>query len=251
MSAHLYLSPHLDDAVFSCGGLMALQDARGDPISVLTLFAGDPPDFRISSFAAELHARWGQAGPPIAIRRAEDRVACGRLGSSVVHLSFPDSIYRLGPGGEILYENSESLFGPLREEDEGLVDVLVHALQELQLSPANIYCPGALGGHVDHRLTRMAAERLGYNLIYYQDFPYATRGDAWPEELGKPPGAEKIIPLTPEALETWGHASSEYRTQLSTFWESEDELYDEIREFHDASGGVRLILPVETNPRPV
>jgi hypothetical protein len=97
----------------------------------------------------------------------------------------------------------------------------------------------------------MAAERLGYNLIYYQDFPYAIRGDAWPEELGKPPGAEKIIPLTPEALETWGHASSEYRTQLSTFWESEDELYDEIREFHDASGGVRLILPVETNPRPV
>ena len=222
---------------------MALQDARGEPISVLTLFAGDPPDFRISAFAADLHARWGQAGPPIAIRRAEDRVACGRLGASVVHLSFPDAIYRLGEDGEFLYENAPSLFGDIQEEDGGLVDVLVHALQERQLSSANFYCPAALGGHVDHRLTRMAAERLDVRLIYYMDFPYVARGATWVDAIEKPDGGEKTIPLTPEALETWGHAASEYRTQISSFWETEDELYEEIRSYHDEIGGVQLIFP--------
>lgn len=240
MHAHLYLSPHLDDAVFSCGGLMAMQDARGEPISVLTLFAGDPPDYRISDYAAELHARWGKAGPPIAMRRAEDRLACGRLGASVVHLDFPDAIYRLDDSGNALYPSSNSLFDPDAPEEGELLEQLVQALDEIDFGAAKIYCPMGLGGHVDHRLTRRAAEKLEIQILYYADMPYAARSDKL-NDLFNPQEVDWIsVPLNSEAIDAWVAAILEYQSQLSTFWQDEDELYKELRNFHDEHDGIPL-----------
>ncbi len=243
MVAHLYLSPHLDDAVFSCGGLMAMQDARGEPMSVLTLFAGDPPDYRISNFAAELHARWGQAGPPIAMRRAEDRLACGRLGATVVHLEFPDAIYRVDENNDPLYRTSESLFDRSPANENGLLDSLVEALQEIDFEDAHVYCPLALGGHVDHVLARTAAERLGISLRYYADMPYAARSDQLDSQFDPHSPEWEAVPLTDEAIDAWVSAVLEYQSQLSTFWQDEDELYKELRNFHDKFGGIPLHNP--------
>lgn len=241
MSAHLYLSPHLDDAVFSCGGLMALQDAAGEAVSVMTLFAGDPPDWSISPLAAQLHARWGKPGPPIAVRRAEDRVACGRLGSSVIHLGFPDAIYRKDESGQPLYASDEALFGPVAPQEASLVEALEAALREAQIGRATVYCPMGIGGHVDHRLTRRAAERLKVPLTYYREFPYAARGGEIPLEMSPPEGKKHIVALSEEALQAWVQAAAEYRTQLSTFWDEAQAMAEELRLFHDASGGIVLL----------
>jgi LmbE family N-acetylglucosaminyl deacetylase len=240
MVAHLYLSPHLDDAVFSCGGLMAMQDARGEPISVLTLFAGDPPDYRISEFAAQLHARWGKAGPPVAMRRAEDRLACGRLGASVVHLEFPDAIYRVNASEKPLYPDSESLFSGLGPEEEKLREDMAQALQEINFENAIVYCPMGLGGHVDHQLTRAAAEELDIRLIYYADMPYASRSEDLQAIFDQQDVHWKQVRLTEEAIDAWVSAILEYQSQLSTFWNDEDQLYKELRNFHDEYGGIPL-----------
>lgn len=241
MTAHLYLSPHLDDAVFSCGGLMAMQDARGEPVSVLTIFAGDPPDWHISPLAADLHARWGKAGPPIAVRRAEDRLACGRLGTTIVHLNFHDAIYRADPEGLPMYPTEETLFGEVHAQDMDLVEQIREAFMEADISMAKVYCPLAMGGHVDHRIIRMAAERFMRPLTYYFDFPYAARGGDVPPELGRPSGECVFVPLTEDAIETWAHAVTEYQTQLSTFWEDETQLFAELRDYHDSQGGIPLL----------
>lgn len=243
MAAHIYLSPHLDDAVFSCGGLMALQDARGEPISVLTVFAGDPPDYRISPLAAELHARWGKAGPPIAMRRTEDRLACARLGGSVVHLNYPDAIYRADEAGKPLYTSDNDLFSPPDPSESQLIKDLETSLRELDFQHTTVYCPLGYGGHVDHRLTRLAVERMGQSLYYYAEFPYAARGRSVPPELGEPSGKWRMIPISDEAIDAWVSAIIEYQTQLSTFWEDEDSLYQEVRDFHDAFGGIRIMHP--------
>ncbi len=243
MAAHLYLSPHLDDAVFSCGGLMAMQDARGEPISVLTVFAGDPPDYRISPLAAELHARWGKAGPPIAMRRTEDRLACARLGASVVHLEYADAIYRADEAGRPLYTSEQALFGPPDSSEAQLIEQLVESLMDIGSQQATIYCPLGYAGHVDHRITRLAAEKIGQPIYYYADFPYAARGRKVPPELGEPTGDWRMIPVGDEAIEAWVSAIAEYQTQLSTFWEDEESLYQEVRDFHDAFGGIRIMHP--------
>ena len=49
---HVYLSPHLDDAVLSCGGLIHRQVVAGQRPLVVTIFAGTPPvDVELSDFA--------------------------------------------------------------------------------------------------------------------------------------------------------------------------------------------------------
>ena len=52
-----------------------------------------------------------------------------------------------------------------------------------------------------------------------------------------------MIPIGDEAVEAWINAIVEYQTQLSTFWDDEESLYREVRDFHDAFGGIRIMHP--------
>jgi LmbE family N-acetylglucosaminyl deacetylase len=245
MPDHVYLSPHLDDAVLSCGGLIARQIEDGEAVTVLTVCAGDPPEGFFSSFAQELHARWGQPGPAIAARREEDRRACGHLGAGVIHLDIPDAVYRRGEQGEALYTSEQAIFGPLHAAETELVDHLTEVLSDAAATGASLYSPLAIGGHVDHRLTRLAAEGLGRRLWYYQDLPYAARKRDLPSDLGFPHGAEVAVQLRGEHLKEWVEAASLYRSQLSTFWSSITELREEMYAFYDELAGFRLIAPQE------
>jgi hypothetical protein len=122
-----------------------------------------------------------------------------------------------------------------------LVEQIREAFIEADISMAKVYCPLAMGGHVDHRIIRMAAERFMRPLTYYFDFPYAARGGDVPPELGRPSGECVFVPLTEDAIETWSHAVTEYQTQLSTFWEDETQLFSELRDYHDSQGGIPLL----------
>src|SRR6185295_1884137 len=107
----IYLSPHLDDAVFSCGGMIHRHIRAGGRVVVVTVCTGDPPPGLLSDFAESLHERWqAQAKAPAAPaevvrqRRNEDLDALAALGAQAVHLDVPDCIYRLSPAsGRPLY----------------------------------------------------------------------------------------------------------------------------------------------------
>ncbi|MGD8604505.1 MAG: PIG-L family deacetylase [Anaerolineales bacterium] len=244
MPTHVYLSPHLDDAVFSCGGLIARQVADGDFVTVVTVCAGNPPAGVLSPFARSLHERWGET---ITDRRIEDRMACGRLGASVHHLDIPDAIYRLGPEDEFLYASEEAIFGPLHPSEMGLVEHLTTVLLEVIPDEASVYSPQAIGGHVDHRLVRRAAVHLGRSLSYYYDLPYAARQGQLPADLPLVSGKRVKIQLSENEIEEWTAATAAYRSQLSTFWPSESAIYEELSRFHDEIGGLPLIVPFGTN----
>jgi LmbE family N-acetylglucosaminyl deacetylase len=242
MASHVYLAPHLDDAVFSCGGLIARQTSNDEKVTVVTVCAGDTPVGELTPLAVELHRRWGGAGSPIAARRAEDRMACGRLGASAIHLEVPDAVYRWA-AGEPMYPEESALFGSLHPADADLVTRLAALLEEKCPTQARLYCPSVLGGHVDHRLTRVAAERLRRPLWYYQDMPYAARGGVLPADLSLPTGIITAVPLVDEEVQQWIDAIGEYRSQLSTFWPTESALYRELTEALKRSGGLRFLRP--------
>ena len=50
---HLFLSPHYDDAVYSCGGTLASLTTAGENVTVLTVCAGSPPSDELSWFAEQ------------------------------------------------------------------------------------------------------------------------------------------------------------------------------------------------------
>lgn len=243
MSRHLYISPHLDDVVFSCGGLIVRQISGGDIVTVLTLFAGDPPGVSLSPFAQELHLRWGVGPRAVAERRKEDLLACGYLGATAVHCDFPEAIYRQNKVRGWVYPSEEAIFCAPDESETGLAAHLVNVIQPALKEAVNLYAPLGLGGHVDHILCRRAVSELNVDVWYYADFPYANRQEAMPPSLARPAGDMLLVDLHPEELDQWVHAIAEYRTQLSTFWKDFSSLRTEIHHYHDQNQGIGIIAP--------
>jgi LmbE family N-acetylglucosaminyl deacetylase len=180
-STHLYLSPHFDDAILSCGGVIARQIAAGERVVIANICAAAPDLSALSPFARFQHDRWLDQHPDadlIALRRAEDAAACAALGAEAVALSELDCIYRRNAAGEWLYASEEALFGPLHPDDDAIA--LAAALESLRadLAPAAIYAPLAVGGHVDHQRVRAIAEgwvQEGWPVYFYEDYPYVEQ----------------------------------------------------------------------------
>lgn len=237
---YVYLSPHLDDVALSCGGLVWEQSQRGEQVEVWTICAGDPPPGPFSALAQGLHQRWGTDRQTVAQRRAEDLASCELLGAVPRHFEVPDCIYRRHPEtGEALYTSEESLFGRLNPVEHGLVNTLARELTQNLPAEAHLICPLSLGGHVDHQLTRAAAERLGLPLRYYADYPYVMLYHNIDEHL--PPGLEAhVFPVSSVGLANWQHSVAAHASQISTFWENEIEMKRSIRAYSERVGGVIL-----------
>lgn len=246
----IYLSPHLDDAAFSCGGLLWEQAHTGIDVQVWTVCAGDPPAGPISSFAQSLHARWEGGADAGQLRRQEDRLACGILGGSARHFPIPDCIYRRHPDtGDYLYDSEQALFSPLHPSEDVLVQSLARTLLEvLPGGPAqgvNLVLPLSLGGHVDHRLTRAAAQlihcsELACTAWYYADFPYVLEDSTLLAELPKEGWHSQVFPISEAGLSAWQRSMAAYRSQVSTFWDGIIEMEASIRAYCMETGGVRL-----------
>lgn len=248
----LYLSPHLDDAALSCGGQIFLRTEGGQSVLVVTIMAGQPRTDTRSTFADFLHHNWGvTAETAVARRRAEDETACRRLGADTLHWSVPDCIYRVHPEtGDPLYTSDEALFGDVDEAEEYLVQEIVEAMNELPDAP-HLFVPLTAGHHVDHQLTRKAAERYfgRERLIYYEDFPYVQRHPDAVDALVGEEAAWKpdVIPLTEEALQARLEASLAYKSQIGTLFNDPQALTDNLHTYVEEVSGERVWRPPDTS----
>jgi LmbE family N-acetylglucosaminyl deacetylase len=87
-SRHLFVSPHLDDAVFACGEWIASSER---PL-VVTIFAGSPPaDAPLTTWDRE--CGFAESDDVMAQRRDEDRAALDSLGAAAIRLDFRDDQY--------------------------------------------------------------------------------------------------------------------------------------------------------------
>lgn len=92
---HVFLSPHLNDAVFSCGGYISKLIEIGDSVKVITIFAGIPDIIeKSSSLTSNDTSELDRDGEIVNKRRKEDRLALASLGVDAIHLDFLDCIYR-------------------------------------------------------------------------------------------------------------------------------------------------------------
>jgi LmbE family N-acetylglucosaminyl deacetylase len=164
--------------------------------------------------------------------------ACQRLGVGYHHFLIPDCIYRRRPqDGKALIQRAEDLFDPQVEPEEALIAQLTAELAARLPSGATLVSPLALGNHVDHRLTRQAAQRLrppDQGLLFYADFPYALQHP--PTEKGLVLRAAEI---SPAGLEAWQDAVAAYASQLSSFWDSPAAMRAQLAQYC-AHGGGRL-----------
>jgi LmbE family N-acetylglucosaminyl deacetylase len=244
MSRRIFLSPHPDDAVLSCGGWIGQLAQSGERPIVMTIFGGDRPAAApLSDFAHSLHKRWQLGDDAPARRRDEDRAACDRLGCYLIHLPFADAVYRIDPlTRRCLYDSEEAIFGAVRDRE--LIEQVAEAVQSrLQRASPNpgLVVPLTAGGHVDHVITRLAAERLNADMIYYEDYPYAEQPERMTHVWGHADGAacewvSETVELNEAALQAKIEAFLQHRSQISTFYRDDEEVRQRMRAYAELVG---------------
>ena len=238
----IYLSPHLDDAVLSAGGLIYEQAREGSPVEIWTFMCGYAPEDAVSPFAELLQKLWGfsSSEETTRMRREEDKQAATLVGASVRHFDFLDCIYRRGSDGEWLYTD---VFAPPRPEDAALPYQIAAEITRYLASDDVLVCQLAVGSHVDHVLVRQGAELLGRSLRYDIDVPYIFYK---PEELSpKSAGmSESIHSVTEAGLSSWKEAALAYKSQLPVLgeaFETPEKTRNSIHSYWEAHGGIRLL----------
>ena len=250
----IYLSPHFDDIAFSCGGLAWEQAHRGESVSIWTICAGEEPPGDFSPYAQAHHERWQTGREAVAHRRLEDIRACKLMGASYHHLPVPDAIYRregedyFHPAADAadryaekwLYDSYERLFAGIDASEAALIRQIGQALAGKLAEDSLLVSPLGLGGHVDHKLTRAAAEALGKPLWYYADFPYVLQHEQEIESLLESGWEKEVFPISPEGLEAWHGAIAAHQSQISTFWSDLEAMRADLERHFAEMGGINL-----------
>ncbi|MEJ5223153.1 MAG: PIG-L family deacetylase [Anaerolineales bacterium] len=232
-----------DDAILSCGGLIWEQSAAGMPVEIWTLCAGDPPAASLSRFAKRTHADWntGTALETVALRRVEDRNAARQVGAVAHHFPIPDCIYRRHPvSGRALY--TRTVFRAPARVEAPLAGHMAALIRSRLTEEDTLVCPLGLGRHIDHTLTRRAAEMLGRPLLYYADIPYLFKH---PEQL--PRLSRGLVTMdysvSRDGLRAWQKGIAAYASQIGGLFPDVEAMRAAIKEYWAARRGIALWQP--------
>lgn len=152
------VSPHLDDAILSCGARILRANRDGDSVYILNIFT---------------------AGNNAADRRVEEENAAARIGAQAAFLDELDA-----PDRDSRYAADLNLFfGNMADVSDAYI---AHIAQRMSAFFASenidlVYAPLGAGGHIDHRIVYAAARKLqgSFAVRYYEDRPYSL----WPSTL--------------------------------------------------------------------
>jgi LmbE family N-acetylglucosaminyl deacetylase len=147
------LSPHLDDAVLSMGGLISREIGAGKRVEVVSCFTSGPP---LDTIAPERRV-FGD----YSMRRSEDERALATLGATHRWLDLHERIWRDPPMPRTRSTFPTYVFRtPERMEDFRELKAIRAAITDiLDKGARTIYAPLAIGHHVDHAEVALAALR--------------------------------------------------------------------------------------------
>jgi LmbE family N-acetylglucosaminyl deacetylase len=180
------VSPHLDDAVLSCGALLEYL-ARRCPVTVVTVFTtASPRPWPLPARRQMRAIGEHDAERFYRQRQAEDSVVLGGMGTAWVHLGFVDALFRrVGPGPGLLPGRPQrpayptfrfdAARGRIAAADARLTDEITAATAGVvrNADARLLLAPLGVGRHVDHLIARAATRDLEPRAVYYSDFPYS------------------------------------------------------------------------------
>ncbi|WP_078063263.1 PIG-L deacetylase family protein [Solirubrum puertoriconensis] len=234
MPIALFLSPHLDDVAFSCGGTFASLAHQGWQCVLLTAFTRSVPNPTGFALACQTDKGLPAEVDYLALRRQEDTAAASLLGAATVRwLDLPEAPHRG-------YQSAAALFADLLPSDDigqQIETLLRHELAALQ--PQLLFAPQGLGLHVDHRRLMQAVRAAAGELpvLWYRDTPYIIRqptaqpAPELPTNLG-----EVAVPLSAEALEAKIAASQAYCTQVPFQFGGPEQAASKLHALAQAEG---------------
>lgn len=165
----LVVSPHLDDAVLSIGGSIAMWSAAGHRVVVASVYTAGPA---LDELAPSM-----RKFADYTTRRAEDAAACAVVGAETRRLDQIERAFRKP------YLKGWSFFSTPRERGGfDRLHAVTSAIDGLaDLAPDRVLIPLGIGNHVDHVEAMIAATDIAIargwlgRVGFYEDF-YALSG---------------------------------------------------------------------------
>ncbi len=232
MPTALFLSPHLDDVAFSCGGLAAQLGDAGWRTVMATAFTRtvlNPTGFAL---ACQTDKGLAPDADYMALRRMEDRAAASILGIEPRWLDLPEAPHRG-------YNAAPALFGPILDGDD-VWRLLAALLADLmaELRPDLMLAPQGLGSHVDHRqmITAVLALPDPPQLAFYRDAPYAIRNQGALPDV-RVAGRSSCAAGIAAGLDRKVRAGCAYASQIGFQFGGPAALDTALRAFAAAEGG--------------
>lgn len=229
MKTALFLSPHLDDVAFSCGGTFARladENWRAVLCTIFTKSVANPKGFAL---ACQLDKGLPATVDYMNLRRAEDFRAAEILGAAeILHLDFAEAPHRG-------YESAPELFAGVKTGD-GIWRAVAKKLDSLGelYQPELVFAPQGLGNHADHLQTIRAALAVfpPEKTFWYRDTPYAIRQPDAAESDLLPIEKTQTFCDVESYLERKIRACAAYETQINFQFGGAENLKTLLREFH-------------------
>ena len=222
----MVVSPHFDDAILSCGGMLCSDEWFDSEISVINVFTEISQkkqkmsdviaeyvseDLAISKSKVNLDMceRW------IATRRKEELFATKTLGIKSFDLGYKDAIFRM-VNDKFIYDTEEKLFlGQVRENV--LLEQLVHQFIDICKNYSICYFPAGIGNHPDHIILHLIGKKIQCNhpsVRFYCEIPYSKDR----KEEGK------MYEINEVNYERKISAVCEYKTQINWLLKNEKNI---------------------------
>ncbi|MFI8520704.1 PIG-L deacetylase family protein [Streptomyces sp. NPDC085481] len=229
----LVLSPHPDDAVLSCGALLAAAVENRATVTVMTVFTeAAPPPYTLSARQYLRQTGAVDADELYAERRAEDAAVLERLGVTRFHAGFVDGLFRrrtdpgrwrrqaarMLPELALVYPTYRWHLscGRVSPRDAETVYRVTDTVRDLAPRGRGLLlAPLGIGGHADHVLVRTVAALSGLPAVYYSDFPYSLRAAADPAFTG---GLDATEASWDSGLDAKAELVRGYRTQVDALF---------------------------------
>lgn len=227
----LFISPHLDDVAFSCGGTLVKLLRANWRVCLCTVFTASVPNPGEFALACQLDKNLAPEVDYMKLRRDEDREFARAAGlGELIHLPHREAPHRN-------YNSPAELFAGVHQRDVVWRDVAPE-LRSLagRTSASIVFAPQGLGNHADHLqvIRAVLAAGLAPNTLWYRDTPYAIREPhAAPSPLLSK-GLRRVAVRIDETLETKSDACGAYTTQVPFQFGSNHRMRSAFEVFHRA-----------------
>lgn len=219
MPRNVFISPHPDDAIWSCGGRISSLLQAKEPVLLITVFTA-------RQVVVQHNERWRSIANSD-IRLKENQKAIEFLNLENINLDYLDAALRLKEE-RYLYKDSNSLFLNMHEDDKLLIESIANSLVKI-LKPGDVVnVPLANGNHIDHLIVKEAAKKIGSTcLISYEDFPYSITES---RPIGLKPHWFSVD------IEVWIQAGLYYRSQIFYLFKNATNFKKELYAYAQLRG---------------
>ncbi len=187
-----FISPHFDDAAYSAGALIS-KLSRTNKVIIINVFTSPGP---------AKNGRWAKlfltdcgydnAGLLFRDRELEDSAALGPVSDRIINLGFTDApwrqktswhyrvLARISPELSTIYPTLRLRFMPgnIARADYKNVEAVKNKLSEVvDTTNTVVFCPLALGKHIDHVVVRTVCDELFPDAIHWSDYPYNVENE--------------------------------------------------------------------------